>query len=79
MFWWLFPEDIRSDFLPSFIQVSSIKKSRDEVQAEHNMASMKIREHDSQITRIVKQQQDIQQKISEANIERKRMENEVVH
>lgn len=43
------------------------------------MASMKIREHDSQITRIVKQQQDIQQKISEANIERKRMENEVVH
>lgn len=73
----LFLEGNRSGLL-SF-QVSSIIKSRDEVQAEHKLASRKIKECDSQISGIVKKQQDIQQKISEANLERKRMENEVIH
>ncbi|KAH6788453.1 structural maintenance of chromosomes 2 [Perilla frutescens var. frutescens] len=70
-------DDLTSALDSQRTKVSEIKKSRDEVQAEHNMASRKIRECDSQITGIVKQQQDIQQRISEANLERKRMENEV--
>ncbi|KAH6824279.1 structural maintenance of chromosomes 2 [Perilla frutescens var. hirtella] len=72
-------DDLTSALDSQRTKVSEIKKSRDEVQAEHNMASRKIRECDSQITGIVKQQQDIQQRISDANLERKRLENEVKH
>lgn len=74
----LLPGRIRNDFSTFFFQVSSIKKDHDEVQSELNMARRKIKECDSQITSIVKDQQGIQHKITEANLERKRMENEVI-
>lgn len=54
-----------------------MEKAHDEVQSELNVARQKIKECDSQITSIVKEQQGIQNNISEANLERKRMENEV--
>ncbi|XP_047983566.1 structural maintenance of chromosomes protein 2-1-like [Salvia hispanica] len=69
--------DLTSELDSQRTKVSSIKKCCDEVQAEHKLASRKIKECDSQISGIAKEQQDIQQKISEANLERKRMENEV--
>lgn len=42
------------------------------------MARLKIKECDSQIASIVKEQKKIQNKISDANLEKKRLENEVI-
>lgn len=60
-----------------FFQVTLLKKNHDEAQSELNLARRKLKECDSQISSIVKEQQGIQNKISEANLERKRMDNEV--
>ncbi|CAA2987591.1 structural maintenance of chromosomes 2-1-like [Olea europaea subsp. europaea] len=43
-------------------------------QSELNSAGMKIKEHDSQITSIVKEQKGLQYRMSETNLERKRLE-----
>lgn len=61
-----------------FFQYSAMKKDHHEVQSELNVARRKIKECDSQINGIMKEQQHIQHKVSEANLERKRMENEVI-
>ncbi|KAL3834639.1 hypothetical protein ACJIZ3_009375 [Penstemon smallii] len=58
-------------------KVASLKEHHDEAQSELNESRRKIKECDSQIASIVKKQQGIQHKITEANLERKRMENEV--
>ncbi|XP_051143191.1 structural maintenance of chromosomes protein 2-1-like [Andrographis paniculata] len=58
-------------------KVFSVQKAHNEAQSELNVARQKIKDCDSQITTIVKEQQGIQQKIIETNLDRKRMENEV--
>ncbi|KZV38721.1 structural maintenance of chromosomes protein 2-1-like [Dorcoceras hygrometricum] len=57
-------------------KVALLKRNHGEAQSELNLARRKIKECDSQITNIVKEQQGIKNKISEANLERKRMDNE---
>lgn len=65
-------------FSTCFFQLSAMEKNHHEVQSELNIARRKIKECDSQINGIVKEQQHLQHKVSEANLERKRMENEVI-
>lgn len=59
-------------------QVASLKNNHDQAQSELNSARTKIKEHDSQITSIVKEQQKLQNRMSETNLERKRLEKEVI-
>ncbi|KAL2540048.1 Structural maintenance of chromosomes protein 2-1 [Abeliophyllum distichum] len=59
------------------IKVASLKNDHDQAQSELNSARTKIKEHDSQITSIVKEQQRLQHRMSETNLERKRLEKEV--
>ncbi|GER46534.1 structural maintenance of chromosomes protein [Striga asiatica] len=58
-------------------KVSSTKQDHDKFQSELNIARRKIQECDTQISGIAKKQQGIQHMITEASLERKRMENEV--
>ncbi|CAI9786533.1 unnamed protein product [Fraxinus pennsylvanica] len=58
------------------IHVSSFKNNHDPSQSEINSASMKSKEHDSQIISIVKVQKGLRHRISEKNLERKRLEKE---
>ena len=64
-------------FSMHLLQVASIKESHDQSQSDLNSARSKMKECDAQISRIIKEQQKFQNKISEANIERKKLENEV--
>lgn len=64
-------------FLDFLLQVASLKDDHGLAQSELNSARLKIKECDSQITNILKEQQLLQNKISETNLEKKKMENEV--
>ncbi|EPS58307.1 hypothetical protein M569_16508, partial [Genlisea aurea] len=58
-------------------KVVSVKKYHDLAKSELDTAREKIKECDVQISAIIKEQQQIKYKITEKNLERKRMENEV--
>lgn len=59
-------------------QVTSIKQDYDQAEGELNVARSKLKECDSQINHKAKEQQKLQQQLSDSNVERKKMENEVV-
>lgn len=59
-------------------QVTSIKQDYDQAESELNVGRSKLKECDSQINCLAKEQQKLQQKLSDSNVERKKMENEVV-
>jgi len=61
-----------------YAQVESIKQECDQAESELNLGRSKMKECDSQISCIAKEQQKLQQKLSDATVERKKMENEVV-
>ncbi|KAJ8511986.1 hypothetical protein OPV22_002420 [Ensete ventricosum] len=58
-------------------KVSSIKQAYDQTEFELNLSRSKLKECDTQISCIAKEQQNLQQKLSDAAVERKKMENEV--
>lgn len=58
-------------------QITCIKSEFDQAQSELNLARSKMKERDSQISAMSREQENLQSKISDANLERKRMENEV--
>uniref|UniRef100_A0A2N9EKY3 SMC hinge domain-containing protein n=1 Tax=Fagus sylvatica TaxID=28930 RepID=A0A2N9EKY3_FAGSY len=58
-------------------KVAATRNNHDQAQSELNLIRMKMKECDSQISRILKDQQKLQHKLSETNLERKKMENEV--
>ena len=60
------------------LQVAATRNNHDQAQSELNLIRMKMKECDSQISRILKDQQKLQHKLSETNLERKKMENEVI-
>lgn len=60
------------------LQVSSTRNSHDKATSELDLVRMKMKECDSQISSILKEQQKLQHKLSETSIERKKMENEVI-
>lgn len=72
-----FPVTFFVNFLDFLLQVASLKDDHGLAQSELNSARVKIKECDSQISSILKEQQRLQNKISETNLEKKRMENEV--
>ncbi|KAF7148659.1 hypothetical protein RHSIM_Rhsim03G0166400 [Rhododendron simsii] len=53
------------------------KRAHDHAKSELDNFRLKMKECDTQISSILKEQQELQRKISETNLERKRMENEV--
>ncbi|KAG5558356.1 hypothetical protein RHGRI_008323 [Rhododendron griersonianum] len=53
------------------------KNAHDHAKSELDNFRLKMKECDTQISSILKEQQELQRKISETNLERKRMENEV--
>ncbi|GMP79371.1 hypothetical protein CsSME_00034944 [Camellia sinensis var. sinensis] len=57
--------------------IASIRNAHDQAQSELNLFCSKIKECDTQISCILREQQELQHKISETNLERKKMENEV--
>lgn len=57
--------------------VASIKKNHDQVQSQFNLIRSKMKECDSEINCILKKQQLLDHKITETNLERKKLENEV--
>ena len=63
---------------PFLLQIASIRNSHDKAQSELNLFCSKIKECDTQISCILREQQELQHKISETNLERKKMENEVM-
>ncbi|CAA0836700.1 Structural maintenance of chromosomes protein 2-1 [Striga hermonthica] len=69
--------DLNTEIDSQKAKVSSTKQDHDEAQSELNIARRKMQECDTQISGIAKKQHGIQHMISEANLERKRMENEV--
>ena len=60
------------------LQVAVTRNKHDQVQSELNLIRLKMKECDSQISYILKEQAKLQHKISETNLERKKMENEVI-
>lgn len=62
----------------SLLQVASTRNMHDQAQSELNLIRMKMKDCDSQISGILKEQQRLQHKLSETNLERKKMENEVI-
>ncbi|KAI3778098.1 hypothetical protein L2E82_07123 [Cichorium intybus] len=58
-------------------KVTSLKDEHSQAQSELNAARKKVKECDSQITRIFKDQQKLKNKMGEKNLERKKLENEV--
>ncbi|CAL5414510.1 unnamed protein product [Camellia sinensis] len=58
-------------------RIASIRNAHDQAQSELNLFCSKIKECDTQISCILREQQELQHKISETNLERKKMENEV--
>lgn len=59
------------------MQVASIKQDYDQAESELNIGRSKLKECDSQINSMAKEQQKLQQQLSDSNVERKKMENEV--
>lgn len=54
-----------------------MKKKHEVAEGELNVVRMKMKECDSQISNIVKEQQKLQATINEASLEKKKLENEV--
>lgn len=61
------------------LQVASLDSDRNLAQTELDSARLKMKECDSQISGILKEQQGIQHKLSETALEKKKMENEVIY
>jgi structural maintenance of chromosome 2 len=61
-----------------FLQVASTRNNHDQVQSELNAIRLKMKERDSQISSILKEQQKLQHKLSETKLDRKKLENEVI-
>ena len=59
------------------MQVASTKLDLDQAESELNIGRSKLKECDSQINCMSKEQQKLQQLLSDSNVERKKMENEV--
>ncbi|KAJ8536666.1 hypothetical protein K7X08_035067 [Anisodus acutangulus] len=70
-------DDLASEVDSQKAKVASLKDDHGLAQLELDSARLKIKECDSQISSILKEQQQLQNKISETNLEKKRMENEV--
>lgn len=62
----------------STLQVASLHKDHSQAESELNLARMKMKECDSQITGILKEQEKLKRKITDTNLEKKRMENDVI-
>lgn len=60
------------------LQVAFTRTNHDQAQSELNAIRLKMKECDSQISGILKEQQKLQDKLGEAKLERKRLENEVI-
>ena len=60
------------------MQVASTKLDLDQSESELNIGRSKLKECDSQINHMSKEQQKLQQLLSDSNVERKKMENEVL-
>ncbi|KAK1271748.1 Structural maintenance of chromosomes protein 2-2 [Acorus gramineus] len=58
-------------------KVCSVKLEYDQAESELNLSRSKLKECDSQISNIFKEQQRLQHQISDQNVERKKLENEV--
>ncbi|KAF5946861.1 hypothetical protein HYC85_017089 [Camellia sinensis] len=58
-------------------RIASIRNAHDQAQSELNLFCSKIKECDTQISCILREQQELQHKISETNLERKKMENDL--
>ena len=71
------PLDSKLLFFNYVMQVASLGNDHDQAQSELNIVRSKLRECDTQISFILKEQQKLQHKITENNLERKKMENEV--
>lgn len=61
----------------ALMQVCSIKQEYDEAESQLNASRSKLKECDKQINGIAKEQQKLHQKLSDAAVERKRLDNEV--
>lgn len=59
------------------IQVASTQKVLDQAQSELKLLRLKMKECDSEISCILKEQQTLQHKLDETKLERKKLENEV--
>lgn len=59
-------------------QIVAVRNNLDQVQSELKSVRLKMKECDKEISAIVKEQQKLEHKITENNLERKRMENEVI-
>lgn len=55
-----------------------MRNNLDEVRSELNAVRQKMKQCDKEISGIVKEQTKLEHKLSESNLERKRMENEVI-
>jgi structural maintenance of chromosome 2 len=60
------------------MQVASTKLDLDQAESELNIGRSKLKECDTQINSLSKEQQKLQQLLSDSNVERKKMENEVL-
>lgn len=60
------------------MQVASIKQEYDQAENELNAERSKLKDCDSQINHMTKEQQRLQQQLSDLNVEKKKMENEVI-
>ncbi|KAL4574897.1 hypothetical protein LXL04_021737 [Taraxacum kok-saghyz] len=58
-------------------KVAKLKDEHSQAQSELNAARKKVKECDSQITRILKDQQKLKNKMGDKNLEKKKLENEV--
>lgn len=63
---------------PFEVQVAAARDNLDQVQSQLKSVRLKMKECDQEISAIIKEQQKLEHKISESNLERKRMENEVI-
>ena len=63
---------------PFEVQVAAARDNLDQVQSQLKSVRLKMKECDKEISAIIKDQQKLEHKISESNLERKRMENEVI-
>ncbi|KAF5731061.1 structural maintenance of chromosomes protein 2-1-like [Tripterygium wilfordii] len=69
--------NLTSEVKEQEVKVSSTKGNHEQAQSELNAIRLKIKECDSQISCIIKEQQKLQHRVTETKLERKRMENEV--
>lgn len=59
------------------LQVASTRNNHDQAQSELNNFRSKMKECDTQISSILREQQELQRKITDTNLDKKKMENEV--